>query len=115
MFKSIHQLFYEPIKEIDNFCLLKENITFLDFITIYDQLTSNEEKINILKALKANFSHKNSQINICSFCCTNNIFSLNSLATKSETDLESDIQSDKSNYSYYSNKNNDYICWIINE
>ena len=115
MFKSIHQLFYEPIKEIDNFCLLKENITFLDCITIYDQSTSTEEKINILKVIKANFSHKNSQINICSFCCTNNIFSLNSLTTKSETDLETDIQSDKSNYSFYSNKNNDYICWIINE
>ena len=115
MFKSIHQLFYDPIKELNNFHLLKENITFQDFTTMYEQLTNNEEKINLLMSLKSIFSHKYSQINICSFCYTNNNFSLSSLVTKNETDGETDVESDKSYYSYYNNKHNDFICWIINE
>ena len=115
MFKSIHQLFYDPIKEIDNFCLLKENISSQDFTNMYEQLAADEEKINTLKTLKSIFSHKYSLINICSFYYTNNNFSLSSLATKNETDIETDVESEKSYYSYYSNKYNDYISWIINE
>ena len=72
MFNSIEQLFYEPIKESENFYLLKENITYQDFIELYLQSTSDEEKINLLNSFKNIFSHKKSLINICYFGLKNN-------------------------------------------
>ena len=50
MFNSIEQLFYEPIKESENFYLLKENITYQDFIELYLQSSSKEEKLNLLNS-----------------------------------------------------------------
>ena len=72
MFNSIEQLFHEPIKELNNFYLLKENVTYQDFIELYLQSSSNEEKINLLKTFLNIFSHEKSLINICYFCLKNN-------------------------------------------
>ena len=57
MLNSIEQLFYEPIKELNNFLILKENITYEDFIDLYVKSSSSEEKINLLKSLIDIFSH----------------------------------------------------------
>ena len=111
MLNSFNQLFYDPIKEINNFRFIKEHITFQDFISLYEQNSNIENKINILNSLKIIFSHKNSQLNICLF---NKIVPLNTIV-KNEANLEEGIEIDKSNYSYYSSLNNNFICWIINE
>ena len=112
MLNSFNQLFYDPIKEINNFCFIKDHITFQDFISLYEQLSNIEDKISILNSLKTIFSHKNSQLNISFF---NKISPLNTISIKNETNTEEEIEIDKSNYSYYSNQNNNFICWIINE
>ena len=111
MLNSFNQLFYEPIKEINDFRFIKEHITFKDFISLYEQNSNIENKIKILNSLETIFSHKNSQINICIF---NKIVPLNTIV-KNESNLEEEIEIDKSNYSYYSSQNNNFICWIINE
>ena len=56
MFNSIEQLFYELIKELNNFYLLKENATYQDFIDLYLQSPSREEKLNLLKSFLNIFS-----------------------------------------------------------
>ena len=108
MLNSIDQLFYEPIKELENFHLIKENIYFKDFVNLYEQKTVNEDKIYLLKSLLNIFSHDISQINICYFN------SLNLSLMKNDSDNQENIL-DKSNYSYYSNKNNNFINWAIRE
>ena len=112
MLNSFNQLFYDPIKELNNFCFIKDHITFQDFISLYEQLSNIEDKISILNSLKTIFSHKNSRLNISFF---NKISPLNTISIKNETNTEEEIEIDKSNYSYYSNQNNNFICWIINE
>ena len=114
MLNSIDQLFYNPIKDLDNFRLIKENISFQDFINLYEQLAGDEEKINSLKELKTIFSHNFSQINICSFCYTYSKASLD-LLNKNEIDNEENLAINNSNYSFYSNRNNNFIIWLINE
>ena len=42
MFNSIEQLFHEQIKELNNVYLLKENVTYQDFIELYLQSSSNK-------------------------------------------------------------------------
>ena len=115
MLNTIDKLFYEPIKDLQNFCLIKEDKSFQDFINSYEQIDIIEDKINILKALKNTFSYDISQINICTFCSTNNINSLDLFLLKNEQDNQENLEIDKSNYSYYSNKNNNFISWAINE
>ena len=115
MLNSFDQLFYEPIKEIKNFNLVKDNITFQDFILLYEQTSDIEDKINLLKLLKLNFSNDFSQLNICIFCSSNNKNQLNSLLIKKELDIETDLETEQSNSLYPLDKNNEYICWIIQE
>ena len=104
MFNSIEQLFYEPIKELDNFSLIKENITYQDFIELYLQLSVFEEKINLLQSLINIFSHKNSLINICFFCLKNNKLK--------EIELELDDNLEKSNISSFLPKES-FQLWLI--
>ena len=111
MLNSFNQLFYDPIQEINNFRFIKEHITFQDFISLYEQNSNIENKIIILNSLKIIFSHRNSQLNICIF---NKIAPLNP-NMKNEINLEEEIEINKSNYSYYSSLNNNFICWLINE
>lgn len=111
MLNSFEKLFYEPIKELDNFQLIKENTSFQDFIKIYEQSSNDEEKIKLLKSLKSIFNHKYSQINISSICSANNY----ELDIKNEIENDSDSKIDKLNISDYININKDYICWITNE
>ena len=115
MLNGIDQLFYSPIKELENFRLIKENISFQNFINIYEQLINNEEKIFLLKELKTIFSHDISQINICSFCCAYSKTALDLLLNKNETENEDNLEINKSNYSFYSNRNNNFIVWLISE
>ena len=108
MLNSIDDLFYEPIKDLENFRLIKENLSFQDFINLYELKADNEDKIDLLKSLLNIFSHDISQINMCYF----NLFNL--LLIKTESDNQDNIM-DKSNYSYYSNKYNNFITWLIKE
>ena len=104
MFNSIEQLFYEPIKESENFYLLKENITYQDFIELYLQSTSDEEKINLLNSFINIFSHKKSLINICYFGLKNNKIK--------EIELELDDNLEKSDLSSYLPQEN-FQLWLI--
>ena len=106
MFNSIEQLFYEPIKESDNFYLLKENITYQDFIELYLQSSSKEEKINLLNSFINIFSHKKTLINICYFGLKNNKIK--------EIELELDDNLEKSNFSSYIPQEN-FQLWLIDK
>ena len=112
MLNSFENLFYEPIKELDNFQLIKENTSFEDFIMIYEQALDVEEKIKILKSLNSIFNHKYSQINISTICSAN---TNNTLGIKNDIEIDSDIKIDKLNISDYININKEYIRWITNE
>ena len=104
MLNSLEQLFYEPIKELQNFYLLKENITYQDFTELYLQSSSTEEKINLLKSFLKIFSHEKSLINICYFCLKNNKLK--------EIELELDDNLEKSNLSSFIPQEN-FILWLI--
>ena len=106
MFNSIEQLFYEPIKESENFYLLKENITYQDFIELYLQSSSKEEKLNLLNSFINIFSHKKSLINICYFGLKNNKIK--------EIELELDDNLEKSNFSSYIPQEN-FQLWLIDK
>ena len=112
MLNSFENLFYEPIKELDNFQLIKENTSFQDFIMIYEQVSDTEEKIKILKSLNSIFNHKYSQINLSTICSSNNN---NTLEIKNDMEIDNDLKIDKLNISDYTNINNEYIRWITNE
>ena len=111
MLNSIEQLFYEPMKEENNFVLIKDNTNYQDFINIYEQIVENEGKIQLLNSLKTIFSHPNSRLNISIFCSTNNNDSLNLKLNKNDSDNEENLDIDKS----YFHKNNNFINWIIDE
>ena len=104
MFNSIEQLFYEPIKESENFYLLKENITYQDFIELYLQSSSKKAKLNSLNWFINIFSHKKSLINICYFGLKNNKIK--------EIELELDDNLEKSNFSSYLPQEN-FQLWLI--
>jgi len=104
MFNSIEQLFHEPIKELNNFYLLKENVTYQDFIELYLQSSSNKEKINLLKTFLNIFSHEKSLINICYFCLKNN------KVKEIEFELEDNLE--KSNFSSLLPQEN-FQLWLI--
>ena len=104
MFNSIAQLFYEPIKDLNNFYIIKENVTYQDFIDIYIQSSSNEEKINILKTLINILSQEKSLINICYFCLKNNKLKL--------IEFELEENEDKSNISSFLPQEN-FQQWLI--
>ena len=104
MFNSIAQLFYEPIKDLNNFYIIKENVTYQEFIDIYIQSSSNQEKINILKTLVNIFSQEKSLINICYFCLKNNKLKL--------IEFELEENEDKSNISSFLPQEN-FQQWLI--
>ena len=104
MFNSIEQLFYEPIKELNNFYLLKENATYQDFIDLYLQSASREEKINLLKSFLNIFSHEKSLINICYFCLKSNKLK--------ELELELDDNLEKPNFNSLLPQEN-FQLWLI--
>ena len=104
MINSLDQLFYEPIEESNNFRFLKENITYQDFINIYIESSSDEEKINLLKSLISIFSHEKSFLNICYFCLINNKLK--------EAEFQLDEELENSNISAYLSKKN-FFHWII--
>ena len=99
-------LFYEPIKELDTFQLIKENTSFQDFIMIYEQISDTEDKIRKLKSLNSIFNHKYSQINLSIICSSNNN---NTLEIKNDIEINSDLKIDKLNISDYTNINNEFI------
>ena len=112
MLNSIEQLFYEPMKEENNFFLIKDNINYQDFINLYEQTATCEEKIKIINSLKIIFSQPNSKLSISIFCSPVDNDSLNLLLDKSEPDNEENLEIDNSYYNY---KNNNFIHWIICE
>ena len=106
MLNSIEQLFYEPIKELNNFLILKENITYEDFIDLYVKSSSSEEKINLLKSLIDIFSHEKALLNICYFCLKNNKLT--------EIELELEDNDDKSNINFLLPQEN-FQSWLIEQ
>ena len=104
MLNSIEQLFHEPKKELNNLLIIKDNITYQDFIDIYIQSSSTEEKINSLKSIINIFSQEKSLLNICYFCSKN--------IKLKEIEFELDESLEKSNFSYYLPQEN-FQQWLI--
>ena len=71
MLNSIEQLFHLPKKELKDSFLIKDDITYQNFINIYLQLDTIEDKINSLKSIINIFSQEKSLLNICYFCSKN--------------------------------------------
>ena len=103
MQNSVEQLFHEPKKELNNLLIIKDNITYQDFINIYSQSSSIEEKINLLKSIINIFSHEKSLLNICYFCTNIKL---------KEIDFQLDESFEKSNFSYFLPQDN-FQQWLI--
>ena len=103
MQNSVEQLFHEPKKELNNLLIIKDNITYQDFINIYSQSSSIEEKINSLKSIINIFSHEKSLLNICYFCTNIKL---------KEIDFQLDESFEKSNFSYFLPQDN-FQQWLI--
>ena len=106
MLNSIEQLFHLPKKELKDSFLIKDDITYQNFINIYLQLDTIEDKINSLKSIINIFSQEKSLLNICYFCSKN--------IKQQENEFVLDESLDKSNFSCFLPQEN-FQQWLIEE